>query len=100
MFALEIGIGIVLPLALYSTKAVRESTSGLLWAAALVIAGVVLNRFNVNFFAQAGGRTSYFPAIAEILVTAGLFSFLVLAYRFLVFHLPVLAHEPEPVGRT
>ena len=100
MWLLEIGVGVVLPLVLYSSKAARESTSGLFWAAACVIAGVVLNRFDVNFFAQAGARTSYFPAFTEILVTVGLISFLVLAYRFLVFHLPVLAHEPEPVGRT
>ena len=100
MWLLEIGGGVVLPLALYSSKSVRQSGSGLFWAAVCVIAGVVLNRFDVNFFAQAGARTSYFPAFTEILVTVGLISFLVLAYRFLVFHLPVLAHEPEPVGRA
>jgi Ni/Fe-hydrogenase subunit HybB-like protein len=100
MWLLEIGVGVALPLALYSSKSMRQSSTGLLWAAACVIAGVVLNRFDVNFFAQAGGRTSYFPAFTEILVTVGLISFLLLAYRFLVFHLPVLAHEPEPVGRT
>ena len=66
------------------------------WASAMVIAGVVLNRFDVNFFAQAGGRTGYFPAVPEILVTVGLVAFLVLAYRYLVFRLPVL----EPAGRT
>lgn len=100
MWLLEVGGGVAVPLVLYSSKAARESTRALFWAAALVIAGVVLNRFDVNFFAQAGGRTSYFPAFTEVLVTGGLISFLLLAYRFLVFHLPVLAHEPEPVGRT
>ncbi len=100
MWLLEIGVGVVLPLALYSSASVRASPSGLLWSAACVIFGVVLNRFDVNFFAQAGARTSYFPAFTEILVTLGLISFLVLAFRFLVFHLPVVAHEPEPVGRA
>ncbi len=100
MWLLEIGVGVVLPLALYSSASVRGSPSGLLWSAACVIFGVVLNRFDVNFFAQAGARTSYFPAFTEILVTLGLISFLVLAFRFLVFHLPVVAHEPEPVGRA
>lgn len=100
VWLLEIGIGVVLPLALYSSKAVRQSPSALLWAAVCVIAGLILNRFDVNFFAQAGARLPYFPAVTEILITVGLVSFLLLAYRFLVFHLPVLAHEPEPVGRT
>jgi Ni/Fe-hydrogenase subunit HybB-like protein len=99
-FALELVVGVILPLALYSRKAVRESPRALLWPSAAVIFGVVLNRFDVNFFAQAGARISYFPAFTEILVTVGLFSFLVLAYRFLVFNLPVLAHEPAPAGRT
>ena len=100
LWLLEIGGGVVVPLVLYSGRKTRESTSALFWAAVCVIGGVVLNRFDVNFFAQAGARTSYFPAFTEFLVTIGLVSFLVLAYRFLVFHLPVLAHEPEPVGRT
>ena len=97
MWLLEMAVGVLLPLVLYSR---RQTNTGRLWASIAVIAGVVLNRFDVNFFASAGARTSYFPAFAEVLVTVGLVSFLVLAYRYLVFHLPVLAHEPEPVGRT
>ena len=93
-------MGVIVSLALYSRKAVRESPPALLWTSAAVISGVVLNRFDVNFFAQSGARVSYFPAFAEVLVTVGLFSFLVLAYRYLVFNLPVLAHEPAPAGRT
>ncbi|MGZ6142496.1 MAG: NrfD/PsrC family molybdoenzyme membrane anchor subunit [Myxococcales bacterium] len=88
MFLLEIAL-VAVPMGLYAG-------GSRLVASALVIAGVVLNRFDVNFFAQAGARTSYFPAIAEILVTVGLVSFLVLAYRFLVFRLPVLT----PAERT
>lgn len=99
-FGLELVVGVIVPLALYSRKAVRESPPALLWTSAAVILGVVLNRFDVNFFAQAGARASYFPALTEVLVTLGLFSFLVLAYRYLVFNLPVLAHEPAPAGRT
>ncbi len=86
MFLLEIALFAV-PIYLY-----RQGSR--LLASSLVIAGVVLNRFDVNFFAQAAARTPYFPAVTEILVTVGLVSFVVLAYRFLVFRLPVL----EPVG--
>jgi Ni/Fe-hydrogenase subunit HybB-like protein len=94
MFLLEIVAGVLVPVALYSLG------SRTLWAHGLAIAGVVLNRFNVTFFSQAGAGGSYFPSIAEILITAGLVSFLLLAYRFLVLRLPVLAHEPQPVGRA
>jgi Ni/Fe-hydrogenase subunit HybB-like protein len=100
LFLLEVLPGMVLPLALYSLKAVRDSVNGLLIASSLVVFGVLVNRFNVTFFAQAGARTAYFPSIAEIAITVGLISFLMLAYRFLVLHLPVLADEPHPVGRA
>ena len=86
MFLLEMALFVV-PIVLY-----RDGSR--LLASSMVIAGVVINRFDVNFFAQAGGRTAYFPAVTEILVTVGLVSFLILAYRFLVFRLPVL----EPAG--
>ena len=99
-FLLEILGGAVLPLVLYSMSSVRHSIAGLTWASSLAVAGVVLNRFNVTFFSQADARVPYFPALGEILVTAGLIAFLLLAYKFLVRHLPVLAHEPEPVGRA
>jgi Ni/Fe-hydrogenase subunit HybB-like protein len=83
---------VIIPIILYSIKSVRESENGLLTAASLVIVGVVFNRFNVNFFTQAGTGTFYFPAITEILVTLGLVSAIVLLYRLAVMHLPVF-HE-------
>jgi Ni/Fe-hydrogenase subunit HybB-like protein len=92
-FILEIAIGVVIPMILYAMKSVRKSTGGLLLASSCVIAGTVMNRFNVNFFAQAGPNTNYFPAFTEILVTVGLVSFMVLLYRLAVTYLPVL-HEP------
>ncbi len=93
LFILEITIGAVIPISLYAMKSVRNSAAGLLLASSCVIVGTVMNRFNVNFFAQAGPNTNYFPAFTEILVTVGLVSFMVLIYRLAVTYLPVL-HEP------
>ena len=92
-FLLEILVGVIVPMVLYSMKSVKESVNGLLLASSCVIAGTVLNRFNVNFFAQAGERTSYFPSIIEVLVTVGLVSFMILLYRLAVTYLPVLHDE-------
>jgi Ni/Fe-hydrogenase subunit HybB-like protein len=92
-FILEIAIGAVIPIALYAMKSIRQSANGLLLASSCVIAGMVMNRFNVNFFAQAGPKANYFPAVAEILVTIGLVSLMVLLYRLAVTYLPVF-HEP------
>ncbi len=88
----EMLIGVLAPIVLYSMKSIRESENGLLTTASLVIVGVVFNRFNVNFFTQAGTGTFYFPAVTEILVTLGLVSAIVLLYRLAVMHLPVF-HE-------
>lgn len=92
-FVLEIAIGAVIPLILYSMKAIRQSPNGLLFASSCVIVGTVMNRFNVNFFAQAGPKANYVPAVAEILVTVGLVSLMILLYRLAVTYLPVF-HEP------
>jgi Ni/Fe-hydrogenase subunit HybB-like protein len=92
-FILEMLIGVIVPIGLYAVKSIRESVNGLFLAACCVIVGTVMNRFNVNFFAQAGPNTSYFPSIAEILVTVGLVSLMVLLYRLAVTYLPVF-HEP------
>jgi Ni/Fe-hydrogenase subunit HybB-like protein len=92
-FNLELLIGVIVPIALYAMKSVRESVNGLLTAASFVIVGTILNRFNVNFFAQAGPNTHYFPSLWEILVTVGLVSLMVLLYRLAVTYLPVF-HEP------
>jgi Ni/Fe-hydrogenase subunit HybB-like protein len=92
-FLLEIVVGAVVPIILYAQKSVRQSVSGLLLAASCVMAGTVLNRFNVNFFAQAGPNTSYFPSIVEILVTVGLVSLMILLYRLAVMYLPVFHEE-------
>jgi Ni/Fe-hydrogenase subunit HybB-like protein len=90
----EILIGAVIPILLYSIKSIRESESGQLTAATFVIIGVVFNRFNVNFFTQAGSETLYVPAIWEILVTLGLLSAIVMLYRLAVMHLPVFHEGP------
>jgi Ni/Fe-hydrogenase subunit HybB-like protein len=90
----EMMIMVIIPVILYSIKSVRESEKGLLTAASLVICGVVFNRFNVNFFTQAGTGTFYFPAIWEFLVTVGLLSAIVMMYRLAVMHLPVFHEGP------
>jgi len=92
-FNLELLIGVIVPIGLYATKSIRESVNGLFLAACCVIVGTIMNRFNVNFFAQAGPISNYFPSITEILITIGLVALMVLLYRLAVTYLPVF-HEP------
>ena len=95
MFLAEIGLGIVLPLALLFSTRVRRTPAGLLTASGLVVFGVLLNRINVFLvaFRPPYAKAAYFPSIPEILVTVGLVAALVLAYRVCVTVFPVLPAE-------
>ncbi len=90
----EILIGVILPILLLSVKSIKESENGLLTASSLTLFGVVFNRFNMTFFAQAGSGTFYFPSIWEMFVTLGLLSAIVMFYRLAVMHLPVFHEGP------
>lgn len=93
LFLLETLAFGVLPMLLLFSPGVRKSVDGILWSQVLVIAGVVLNRFNVAFFAQGGGAASYFPKWTEFALSVGLVSLGVLAYRWAVINLPIMTHE-------
>jgi Ni/Fe-hydrogenase subunit HybB-like protein len=93
-WSVEMLVGVIVPIVLYSMKSLRESENGLLATSGLVLFGVVLNRFDVNFFAQQGSGSFYFPSIWELLVTIGLISAIIMAYRLAVMHLPVFHEGP------
>jgi Ni/Fe-hydrogenase subunit HybB-like protein len=107
LFWAEILIGVLLPIVLFSFKRVRTSPGSLLTGALLTLAGMILNRFDVSWFAVKHydpltyapafmGKVTYFPSITEILVSVGIFSFGILAFGLAVKYLPVL--EPEHHG--
>jgi Ni/Fe-hydrogenase subunit HybB-like protein len=93
LFAIEVfGLG-VLPMLLLFSPGVRKSVDGILWSQILVIAGVIMNRFNVAFLTQAGSGASYFPAWTEFAMSIGLVSLGVFFYRWAVISLPIMTHE-------
>ena len=93
MFTIEILVGVVIPLRMFLSSAVRQSTTGLYIASMLVILGVVLNRFN-NFviaYNPPYTETSYFPSIGEISVTLGFVALEILLYRAFVMIFPIIS---------
>ncbi|MDX9753803.1 MAG: Ni/Fe-hydrogenase cytochrome b subunit [bacterium] len=97
MFLIEMGIGVVLPMILLLIKSVRKTPVGLFIAALAIILGVALNRINVflTAYTPVYKVEQYFPSWMEISVTVGLISALVLVYRFITIHFPVLPAEPK-----
>lgn len=106
MFLAEILIGVIIPLIIYAMPSLRRNPKGILTASALVVAGVIFNRLNVNFtgMVQYIG-VAYIPSVWELLITAGLWSCLILAYCFVIenFNIApakVLNRQKEPAGGT
>jgi len=95
MFALETGGGIILPFLMLLSQKVRRSPRWLFTTAGLVVLGVLLNRINVFLvgFRPPYAETAYFPSSIEILITVGLISTLMLAYRVCVTVFPILPCE-------
>jgi Ni/Fe-hydrogenase subunit HybB-like protein len=90
-FQLEFAIGVILPLALLATKAVRRNCGRLYGAALLVVAGFIMNRLNVSITGLEGvqgGR--YAPSLGEGIVTLMLVAVGVAAFGLAVRFLPVM----------
>ncbi|MBE3039400.1 MAG: polysulfide reductase NrfD [Chloroflexi bacterium] len=104
LFWAEIIIGSVSPL-VFSFKKIRQSANGLLIGAIILLLGMILNRFNVSWFAITHpdpityiptfmGQVTYFPSLPEVAISIGIFSAVILAFGLAAKYLPVF-EEPE-----
>ena len=91
-FWIEIGLGLLLPLALLMMPEVRQTPRALATACGLVVAGVLLHRLNV---AVIGLRVrhweTYVPSLGEVGITLGITAGAVFVFGVLVRLLPI--HE-------
>ena len=90
----EVIIGVILPIILFSMSSVQQSRSKLFWCAMLVVAGLVLNRFNVSMLAL-GMRPgfTYFPHWMELAISVGLIADALLVIQLAHRLLPIVHHE-------
>lgn len=106
LFWAEIMIGVLIPMILFSIKRVRSSANGLLVGAVILLAGMILNRFNVSWLAVQHpdpltympafmGNVHYIPSLPEVLVSVGIFSFGILAFGLAARYLPVFESKPH-----
>jgi Ni/Fe-hydrogenase subunit HybB-like protein len=104
LFWAEILVGAVVPLVLFSFKKVRQNPKGLLAGAVILLLGMILNRFNVSWFAVKHpdplsylptfmGNVHYVPSLPEVLVSVGIFAFGILAFGLAAKYLPVFETE-------
>lgn len=93
MFMIEVLFGVVVPLRMLLSRAVRKSPALLFTAALLVVLGVALNRFN-NFviaYTPPYAVARYWPSFGEVSVTIGFICMLALLYRAAVMIFPVIS---------
>ncbi len=98
----EIVVGFLVPLVLFSLPEVRSSATALLAAASLVTGGVLLNRLNVAVISMRVKHwETYFPSVGEVMTTLAVVAAGVLAFGWALRNLP-LHSEPalEGVGAS
>lgn len=104
LFWAEILIGVFIPMAWFSVKKNQTSPSGLLTGAIITLLGLILNRFNVSWFAVQHpdplsyiptfmGNVDYFPTLPEVAVSIGIFSAGIMAFGLLAKYFPVFEAE-------
>jgi Ni/Fe-hydrogenase subunit HybB-like protein len=104
LFWTEILVGSLFPLVFFSFKKIRQSPKGLFYGAVILLLGMILNRFNVSWFAVKHpdpltylpsfmSAVHYVPSLPEVLVSIGIFSFGILAFGLAAKYLPVFDQE-------
>ncbi len=111
LFWAEILIGIITPIVWFSIKKNRESANGLLTGAIIVLGGMILNRFNVSWFAVRHpdplfymptfmSNVKYFPTLPEVAVSLGIFAAGIMAFGLAAKYFPVFESEYSHPAHT
>ena len=100
LFGIELIVGVIIPLRMFLSSEVRNSTTGLYVASMLVIFGVVMNRFNnfITAYSPPYATEAYFPSIGEISVTIGFVALEILLYRLFVKIFPIISVPVKSLG--
>jgi Ni/Fe-hydrogenase subunit HybB-like protein len=95
-YALELAGFVALPMMLFAWGLSNRNVRAVQVAAALALIGIILNRLNVSVIAfQWQEAVRYVPTWMEIVVTAGVISAELWAFRWVVLRMPVLAAAHE-----
>lgn len=95
----EVGLGVLLPMALLVVPRVRRSERGLLFAALLTLMGFIINRLNVAVTGMAASTgTTYIPSWMEFAVTASMVAGGFVLFALAVKYLPVFPAEGPLAG--
>ncbi len=95
LFWLEILIGCIAPMVLFSLKSVRQNPTALLAAAIALLVGMIINRFNVSWLGiHRLTNVTYAPSLMELSISAAIFSFGIFAFGLAARYLPLFEEHP------
>lgn len=95
LFIIEMLLIVLIPVALFSSSRLRNNIA-VQWAGStVVIAGIVLNRFNVSGFAMIDATKWYTPSWMEIVLSLGIISSAALVFMFAIEKFNVWEEKPE-----
>ena len=96
LFALELGLGVVIPMALLFSSRVRHHRTAMFYAAFLVILGLVLNRMNVGITGmQRHAAVNYLPSFLEVATSIAFVAGGFAVFGFVVRNFPIFSSESE-----
>lgn len=97
LFWVEITLGVILPIILFSLPAIRATPFRMFGASLLVIAGLIMNRLNISLITF--NAAPYWPSWKEMFITIGMISMGALAFTLAVRYLNVFpAHETRGIS--
>jgi Ni/Fe-hydrogenase subunit HybB-like protein len=97
-FLVELLGFVLLPCYTYAIGVREKNLKIIRWTAAWTVLGIIVNRLNVGLIAfnwQLPSSERYFPHWMEIGISVFVVTLGVLAYRFIVTHMPILYAHPD-----
>jgi len=101
-FILEMGIGVLIPLALFCWAIPKNNTAMARLGAFITVFGIVLNRLNTSMICF-NWKLPYreIPHWRELIISITIFAIYVVVYRFILYRLPILyAWKEEPASEA
>ncbi|MBI5930475.1 MAG: polysulfide reductase NrfD [Chloroflexi bacterium] len=101
LFWTELVVGAIIPIILFAYERVRYNRLASMLGAFLVMGGVILNRFDVTWFAMKSvSHQTYTPHWMEVAILVGVVSGLITVYTLVARYFPVyeetIAYKPSP----
>ena len=96
LFAVEMIVGVILPLLIFLRKENRKNPQMQYAGSLLIIAGLILNRFNVSMFGMIQrDQKIYYPSLIESVVTLGILAAHILLFYLIARYFPIFEHHSE-----